>query len=93
MTSVDGKTVYVHRLAYEALVGPIPADLQIDHLCRNRACYNPRHLEPVTGAENLRRSHNARRSTTCPQGHNDFKVRPTGKRRCMECHRQRERAR
>lgn len=44
-----------HRIAYEADVGPIPAGLDIDHLCRNRRCINPAHLEPVTRKENLRR--------------------------------------
>lgn len=52
---VGGKTISVHRTAYEILVGPIPEGLQLDHLCRNRACYNPAHLEPVTGTENRRR--------------------------------------
>lgn len=50
-----GKTYPAHRYAYEWAVGPIPAWLVIDHLCSNRSCVNPAHLEPVTHQENLRR--------------------------------------
>lgn len=45
-----------HRYAYQALVGPIPDGLTLDHLCRNPACVNPAHLEPVTREENNRRA-------------------------------------
>lgn len=53
--------VRAHRYAYELAVGPVGADLVLDHLCRIRNCVNPLHLEPVTVAENNRRSGWARR--------------------------------
>lgn len=49
-----------HRFTYDRLVGSIPEGLQLDHLCRNTACVNPDHLEPVTASENLRRANDAR---------------------------------
>ncbi len=50
-----GQTLKAHRVFYEEHVGPIPVGLHIDHLCRNHACVNPAHLEPVTNADNARR--------------------------------------
>lgn len=69
-----GKQRLAHRLSYEAFVGPIPDGLQIDHLCRVRACFNPEHLEPVTARENILRSPFTQASkhaatTHCPAGH------------------------
>ena len=67
-------TTPAHRWAYERVVGPIPAGLQVDHLCRKPSCVNPDHLEPVTNRENLRRSMAVRTSvnaakTHCKNGH------------------------
>lgn len=48
-------TLHAHRVAWELLVGPVPAHLELDHLCRNPRCVNPDHLEPVSRTENIRR--------------------------------------
>ena len=75
-----------YRFGYEALVGPIPSGLELDHLCRNRGCVNPSHLEPVTHSENVRRGGNALK-VSCPTGHPYDRVDPkTGGRRCRRCH-------
>lgn len=86
----NGKRVLAHRVAYERLVGPIPAGLQIDHLCRNKVCVNPDHLEPVTAAVNMSRTPQAL-ATHCHKGHplSGSNLGRTGKgsRRCMQCNR------
>ena len=89
---VDGRLLRGHRWSYEHFIGPIPDGLQIDHLCRNRRCVNPEHLEPVTARENTRRAMRA----ACVNGH-DFTPENvymhSGKRYCRECRRNRNRAR
>lgn len=66
----DNGSALVHRIAYELVHGPIPTGMDLDHLCRNRACFNPDHLEPVTRGENVRRGHPYRqRKETCKHGH------------------------
>jgi predicted secreted hydrolase len=50
------QTVKAHRISYELLVGPIPESMTIDHLCFNKKCVNPSHLEVVTASENGRRA-------------------------------------
>lgn len=77
-----------HRVVYEAVVGAVPPGLELDHRCRNRACVNPAHLEPVTHAENMARSSVATKKT-CKNGHpfddaNTYN-RPRGGRDCRAC--------
>lgn len=74
--SKSKKTMLAHRFAYSALVAPIQGGLTIDHLCKTECCVNPAHMEPVSNAENVRRS-TAREATRirhaavthCPAGH------------------------
>lgn len=83
-----------HRIAYEQAVGDIPKGLYIDHLCRNRGCVNPNHLEPVTLVENVMRgvsphALNAKK-THCSKGHeftfsNTYQRKDRTARECRIC--------
>lgn len=95
---VKGRQIAAHRVNYERLVGPIPAGLHLDHLCRNPSCINPAHLEPVTPGENILRSPiaftavNARKAH-CLRGHEltgaNLKPNKLGERVCRACSRER----
>ena len=93
------KTFLVHRYAYMLHVGAIADDLTIDHLCRNRRCVNPEHLEVVSRWENVRRGEtitgNNSRKTHCKYGHvfdsENTYVNSTGGRHCKACLSRRDR--
>jgi hypothetical protein len=97
----NGRCRLAHRVIYELLVGPFPDGLQADHLCRNRQCVSPWHLEPVTSRVNSMRgetigaAHAAK--THCPQGHpysaeNTYMRPGVNNRACRTCRREALRA-
>lgn len=103
----EGRHQLVHRVSYQLAVGSIPPDMVIDHLCRNRLCVNPQHLEPVTQHENNQRAipfmsaaakkrhKEAPPLTHCPSGHPytpDNIYIVAGRRRCKTCQKARTRA-
>lgn len=94
---LEGKPHLAHRVSYEMHVGPISKGLVIDHLCRNRSCVNPEHLEPVDQRENIMRGESpaarCAKVTHCPQGHEYNKENTRlyrGYRYCRVCDRQRK---
>jgi len=90
-------TAKAHRYAYEHLVGPIQKDMTVDHLCRNKLCVNPAHMEIVTASENAKRGNPLR--ATCKYGHAydaentyHYETGPRkGRRKCRTCERLRMR--
>lgn len=89
----DGRYIrrLTHRVVWEYVVGLVPAGLELDHLCRRRACCNPAHLEPVTHRENTRRGAGNQNvnKTHCDRGHPlsgpNMRIEPYGGRRCKAC--------
>lgn len=100
---INGKHVYAHKYSYEHVFGPVPEGLQLDHLCRDRACVNPYHLEPVTTQENTKRGDQRKfagcrqkAKTHCPSGHEyagENLLVCGGKRYCRACNREKARRR
>lgn len=81
--------ISAHRAVYQLLVEEVPPGMVLDHLCRNRACVNPSHLEVVTKAENNRRATAVRKlATHCKRGHEftpDNTISKGGARACRTC--------
>ncbi len=103
--TVNQRQWRAHRYVWTQLVGDIPEGMTLDHLCRERSCVNPDHLEVVTPGENVRRgvggkvtgAKNAAK-THCYKGHeytpeNTYRQPGTNKRQCKECRRERDRRR
>jgi HNH endonuclease len=93
----QGKNRRAHRVVYELFVAPIPEGMTIDHLCRNRACVNPDHLEVIPFRENVLRGENQMakqaRQTHCKRGHalsgaNLYIIPASGSRACRTCRRE-----
>ena len=88
MTKIRGRAIGVHKVILEALRGPVPLGLEIDHTCRTKACVNPFHLEMVSHAENVRRGLRPANGR-CRNGHirtpENTLIRPADPSRLREC--------
>ena len=88
------KLIYAHRFSYQKSIGEIPAGCELDHLCRNRMCSNPHHLEAVSHRENCLRGKSpvadCAQKTHCPRGHQynkqNTRISARGKRYCLACY-------
>lgn len=99
----QSKTSWVlgHRLFFEIFRGKVPDGLDLDHLCRNRNCINPSHLEPVSRRENVMRGRSpfilAHHSGSCVRGHqmtpDNTYISPKGQKHCKACRQMREKKR
>lgn len=95
MRTGPGRKDYVHRVSYRLYVGEIPEGQQIDHVCRNRLCFNPAHLEAVSNRTNFLRGEHpgavSHRTGMCQRGlhelspENSMVNAATGRRRCRAC--------
>ena len=100
VVAIGGRTLRVHRHIYEQVVQPVPVGLDLDHLCRNRACFNPAHLEPVTSRENTMRGAGVAPAkaaqTHCVHGHEftpeNTYTKANGCRSCRTCSRASDRS-
>lgn len=83
-----GQLQMAHRVSYELTKGSIPVGLTIDHICRNKACVNPDHLEAVTQAENIARG-TLKDNRACRRGHpmteENTYIDTRGRRKCKQC--------
>lgn len=93
---LDGKNLLAHRVSYSTFVAPLQKGMVIDHLCRNRICVRPEHLEQVTSHENVvvrgeTVTAKNNRKENCLRGHplsgDNLHIDPSGRRRCRGCNR------
>lgn len=89
---LNGQSSLAHRFSYEDAKGSVPKGLELDHLCQNKVCVNPDHLEPVTHQENIRRGMLTKRSKVCRKcgadltnPNNLYKPFGANGRRCKQC--------